>query len=114
MSSEVLKPVAFLVNGRMEQGLTFEKEAADNMAMATAGTVVPLVPADKVQALVEAATELSVQVAHVGLGLSCRADVTDALPVLADLNSALIKALAAMTALDEKHPGWDTGAVQGK
>jgi hypothetical protein len=37
-----MEPVAYLIDGRVEQGLSFDKEAADNMAMANAGTVRPL------------------------------------------------------------------------
>ena len=36
------EPVAWMVTGRVEQGLTFDREAADNMAQANGGEVVPL------------------------------------------------------------------------
>ena len=37
------KVLAYLVDGRVEQGLFFDKESADTMAFANAGSVVPLV-----------------------------------------------------------------------
>ncbi|TDB28432.1 hypothetical protein ATCM_12650 [Stenotrophomonas sp. ATCM1_4] len=42
--------VAYMVDGRLEQGLTFDKSAAENMAMFNAGTVRPLAFADSTPA----------------------------------------------------------------
>lgn len=48
------EPVAYLVDGRIEQGLSFDKSAADVMAFANCGTVVPLIRADATPAPVAA------------------------------------------------------------
>jgi hypothetical protein len=40
--------VAYLIDGRVEQGLAFDKQAAEDMAFANAGTVVPLARADAI------------------------------------------------------------------
>jgi hypothetical protein len=42
-SAEQAEPVAFLVDGRIEQGLFFDKQSAEIMAEANCGTVIPLV-----------------------------------------------------------------------
>jgi hypothetical protein len=41
-SKDAVQPVAYIINGRIEQGLSFDKSAAETMADMNCGTVVPL------------------------------------------------------------------------
>lgn len=78
------KVLAYLVDGNIEQGLFFDKDAADTMALANAGTVVPLV-AQTTTTLLERFKERS----HSDTPLTAKKGI-EAYFAESDLNKALI------------------------
>lgn len=58
------EPVAWLVDGRIEQGLFFDKQAAEVMADANCGVVVPLYTPSAIEAAVNAKLEEAALIAE--------------------------------------------------